>query len=103
VTVPPPPFPEPLHWSTLTGSAEVSVEPGSTVHLTRSVPPPPVPEPLHCVMVASVVFAGKGLQAVVGSVPPPVPDSLHWLTVTGVGEAVPVMLNRPGIPGGSNP
>ena len=33
---------------------------------------------------ALVVFAGKGSQAVVGSVPPPVPEPLHWLTVIGV-------------------
>ncbi|CAN5530955.1 hypothetical protein BH20ACT2_BH20ACT2_22360 [soil metagenome] len=92
VTRAPPPLPEPLHWFTVTGSAEDVVEPGETVHLTRMVPPPPLPEPLHWVTVAPVVLAGKGSQAVVGWVPPPVPEELHWLTVAGVGVAVPVML-----------
>jgi hypothetical protein len=77
---------------TVTGKAEVSVEPAPTVQRTRIVPPPPVPAELHWVTVALVVLAGNGLQAVVGCVPPPVPAELHWFTVTGVGVAVPVML-----------
>ena len=76
LTVAPPPLPEPLHWLTVTLRSEV-VEPESTLHCTRCVPPPPLPEPLHWVTVALVVFAGKGLQRVVGAVPPPVPDELH--------------------------
>jgi hypothetical protein len=90
VTVAPPPLPEPLHWLTVTGSAEVSVE-GSTVHCTRTVPPPPLPELLHWVTVALVV-SPIGLHSSVGWVPPPAPDPMHWLTVTDVGVTVPVML-----------
>lgn len=73
------------------GSAEEMVD-GRTVHLTRMVPPPPFTELLHWVMVALVVFAGKGSQAIVGSVPPPAPEPLHWLTVAGEVSATPVML-----------
>jgi len=90
VTVPPPPLPEPLHWLTVTGIADVWVD-GSTVHFTRMVPPPPLPDPLHWVMVALVVVP-IGSHTTVGWVPPPWPDSLHWLTVAGVVAAVPVML-----------
>jgi hypothetical protein len=57
VTSPPPPLPEPLHWLTVTGRADASVEPGWTSHVTRIVPPPPVPASLHWVMVAFVVLA----------------------------------------------
>jgi hypothetical protein len=92
VTVPPPPLPEPLHWSTVTTTVDVVVEPGSTVHRTRSVPPPPLPDPLHCVTAAPVVLAGEGAHTVVGAVPPPSPEALHWSTVAGAGEAVPVTL-----------
>ncbi len=92
VTVAPPPFPEPLHWSTETVRSDVVVEPEPTVHRTRRVPPPPFPDPLHWVTVAPLVVAGKGLQTVVGTVPPPVPAELHWLTVADVGVVVPVML-----------
>jgi len=84
-------LPDPTHWWTVMGSAEVSVE-GRTVHRTRMVPPPPVPESLHWVTVAFVAFAGNGLQRTVGSVPPPVPAWLHWLTVAGEVVAWPVML-----------
>jgi len=90
VTVPPPPFPEPLHWSMVTGSAEVWVD-GVTVHFTRMVPPPPLPELLHWVIVALVVLP-IGIHTTVGWVPPPWPDPLHWLTVAGPIGATPVML-----------
>jgi hypothetical protein len=90
VTKPPPPLPEPLHWSTVTGRAEVSVD-GATSHWTRMVAPPPLPDPLHWLIVALVV-SPIGLHDRVGWVPPPVPESLHWLMVAGVGEASPVML-----------
>jgi hypothetical protein len=90
VTVAPPPFPDPLHWSTVTGSAEVCVD-GSTEHRTRMVPPPPLPELLHWVTVAPVVLP-SGVHSVVGAVPPPCPDTLHWFTVAGVGVTTPVML-----------
>lgn len=64
VTVAPPPFPEPLHWLTVTGRAVVSVD-GSTLHCTRRVPPPPLPELLHWSMTAPVVLP-SGVQEVVG-------------------------------------
>jgi len=90
VTVLPPPFPEPLHWSTVTGSAADWVE-GVTVHRTRMVPPPPLPELLHWMMVALVVLP-LGLHKTVGWMPPPPPEPLHWLMVAGVVAATPVML-----------
>ncbi|HVE64553.1 MAG TPA: hypothetical protein VNB94_12225 [Mycobacteriales bacterium] len=90
LTVAPPPLPELLHWSMVTGSAAAWVE-GSTVHWTRIVPPPPLPEPLHWVMVALLVLP-MGLQETVGSVPPPVPEPLHWLIVAAAVEVAPVML-----------
>ena len=71
MTVAPPPFPEPLHWSTVTRSTAVSVE-VVTVHRTRIVAPPPLPEPLHWVTVAPVVLPrsrGAGQQPG-GRVPP---------------------------------
>ncbi|MEO7442268.1 MAG: hypothetical protein ABIW46_01895 [Acidimicrobiales bacterium] len=90
VTVAPPPFPDPLHWSIVTGSA-VEVVDAVTVHFTRIVPPPPLPELLHWVTVALMV-APSGLHDVVGWVPPPRPEPLHWLMVAGVGVDTPVML-----------
>ncbi len=90
VTVAPPPLPDPLHWSTVTESAEVWVE-GPTVHCTRMVPPPPLPEPLHWVIVAPVVLP-IGSHRTVGWIPPPSPDALHWLMVAGAVVVAPVML-----------
>jgi hypothetical protein len=46
VTVLPPPLPDPLHWLTVTGSADVSVE-EPVVHCNRMVAPPPFAEPSH--------------------------------------------------------
>jgi hypothetical protein len=43
VTVLPPPFSDPLHWSTVTGNEALVVP--DAVH--TSVAPPPLPEPLH--------------------------------------------------------
>jgi hypothetical protein len=90
VTVAPPPLPEPLHWSIVTGSAALVVD-GDTVHLTRIVPPPPFPELVHWVTAALLVLP-SGLQDTVGCVPPPVPDWLHWLMVAGLVVVAPVML-----------
>ena len=73
VTVLPPPFDEPLHCVTVTGSA---VAPPVTVHCTRVMAPPPFPEPLHWVTVAPVV-AATGEHTSVGAVPPPVPEPMH--------------------------
>lgn len=64
VTVPPPPLPEPLHWSMLTARPAVRVA-GSTVQRTRAVPPPPFPELLRWVMLAPLVLP-SGLQDTVG-------------------------------------
>jgi hypothetical protein len=75
VTVLPPPLPEPTHWFTVAGAAELCVE-GSTVHWTRIVPPPPLPDPLHCVTTAPVVLP-TGLHDSVGWVPPPSAELLH--------------------------
>lgn len=46
VTREPPPLPEPLHWSMLTGSALVIVEVPVTVQVNPTLVPP-LPEPLH--------------------------------------------------------
>jgi hypothetical protein len=88
----PPPFPDPLHWSTVTGRAEDWLE-GVTVHTTRNGAPPPLPEPSHWVMSALVVEP-VGKHNVVGpdGETPPAPELLHWLIVTGATVVVPVML-----------
>ena len=75
LTLPPPPRPEPLHWLTVTTRAEAIVPVAVQLIPTRL---PPLAEPLHCVMAASVVVAGKGVQPVVR----PSPEPTHWLTVT---------------------
>ena len=51
----PPPLPEPLHWLTVTSSADVVVPVARQLSPTRV---PPFAEPLHWVIVALVVFAG---------------------------------------------
>jgi hypothetical protein len=74
VTALPPPVAVPLHWLTVTGSADVSpvtVQP--TVVSPRYVPPP-VPEPLHWVTVALVVLP---LGAQISVLPPPLADPMH--------------------------
>jgi len=43
VTVLPPPFSDPLHWSTVTGNASLVVPDA----VQTRVAPPPLPEPLH--------------------------------------------------------
>jgi hypothetical protein len=90
VTVLPPPLPEPLHWLTRTGSADVSVE-EPVAHCSRIVPPPPFAEPLHCV-IAALVVVPRLSHSNVGAVPPPWADVLHWLTVAALGVDDPVML-----------
>ena len=47
MTVAPPPFPEPLHWFTVTANSVVEVEAESTEQRTLCVPPPPFPASLH--------------------------------------------------------
>ncbi len=89
VTVAPPPLPEPLHWLTVTRSAEVSVDVG-TVQVTRPAAPPPLPEPLHWVTSAPVVLE-TGEQAVPPAAPS-VADPMHWFTVAGVVVLSPTML-----------
>jgi hypothetical protein len=69
VTVLPPPLPDPLHWFTVTGSADVAVE-VPVAHRSRNVPPPPFAEPLHCVIAALVVLPRLS-HSNVGAVPPP--------------------------------
>ena len=70
VTVLPPPFSEPLHWSTVTGNAALVVPDA----VQTKVAPPPLPEPLHWVTTGEP--CELGMQAVV-SAPPPWPDPLH--------------------------
>jgi hypothetical protein len=89
VTVAPPPLPEPLHWSTWTRSADVTVDVG-TVQVTRPAAPPPLPEPLHCVTSAFVVLE-TGAQAVPPAAPS-VADPTHWFTVAAVVVLSPTML-----------
>ena len=86
LTMPPPPFAEPLHWSTVTGNVELTIP--VAVQCDGNTRPPPLPDPLHWVMVAPVVFAGYGLQ-VFGALPRPSPAwlALHWLTVAAVAAA----------------
>jgi hypothetical protein len=74
VTALPPPVAVPLHWLTVTGSADVppvTVQP--TVVSPRYVPPP-VPEPLHWVTVAFVVLP---VGAQISVLPPPPADPMH--------------------------
>jgi hypothetical protein len=78
VTKLPPPFSEPLHWSTVTGN-DVLVVPDA---LQVIIPPPPVPDPLHWVTEADP--AELGMHAVM-LVPPPPPDPMHWFRVKAVG------------------
>ena len=84
VTVLPPPFSEPLHWSTVTGNASFTV-PDAVQTMN---PPPPVPEPLHW------VTSGEPCELdwhAVMLVPPPPPDPMHWLSSNAVdadGESV---------------
>ena len=80
VTVLPPPFSEPLHWSTVTGNEALVVP--AAVH-TR-VPPPPLPEPLHCDTDGEPCVLE---MHAVTSAPPPWPDPLHWLAVNAVAGA----------------
>ena len=90
VTVAPPPLPEPLHWSIVTGIAALLVD-DVTVHCTRRVAPPPLPEELHWLMAALVVLF-LGAQSVVGLAPPPVPEPMHCLMLACCVVAVPTML-----------
>jgi hypothetical protein len=80
VTKLPPPFSEPLHWSTVTGKSELTV-PDALQVIT---PPPPVPDPLHWVTVADPVELG---MHPVMRVPPPPPEPMHWFSVIAVAAA----------------
>ena len=73
VTKLPPPFSEPLHWSTVTGNAALVVPEAVQV----MSPPPPLPEPLHWVTVGDP--CELGMHAVM-FVPPPPPEPMHWFT-----------------------
>jgi len=70
LTTPPPPLPEPLHWSTANGRVLRSPV---TVQVTLRWPPPPLPEPLHWLTVGGVGAPGVlgGEQSTVGADPPP--------------------------------
>ncbi len=76
----PPPFSEPLHWSTDTGNAALVVPEAVQV----IIPPPPLPDPLHWVTVAEP--SELGIHAVM-SVPPPPPEPMHWFRVSAVAAA----------------
>jgi hypothetical protein len=80
VTVLPPPFSEPLHWSTVTGNAALVV-PDAVQAMN---PPPPVPDPLHCVTTGEPWPLGRHAVMLV---PPPPPDPLHWSRVKAVAAA----------------
>ena len=80
LTSAPPPLPEPLHWSTFTGSVVVIVDAPVTMHANPTLVPP-LPEPLHCPTVAAVtdvtpgVFAGVQLP---GAPVPVITEPTHW-------------------------
>ena len=76
----PPPFAEPLHWSTLTGSTEVVVELVVTVQ-TKPTLVPPFPELLHCPTVAAETDVTPGVFTgvqVPGAPGPVMTDPMHW-------------------------
>ena len=56
----PPPFAEPLHWSTFTGSDADVVEPVPTEQMNPTLVPP-LPEPLHWPTVAAVTDVIPGV------------------------------------------
>ena len=80
VTSAPPPFPEPLHWSTFTAIAAFIVEPAVTVQMKATLPPP-FPELLHCPTVAAATEVIPGVLAGVQKPGAPVPvitEPTHW-------------------------
>ena len=86
----PPLFPVPLHWLTLTGMAELTLDADATEQ--TAVEPPPFTEPLHWVTVAPVVVAGNGSQTngpLAPNLPPPPPEPTHWLTVAVFADFAP--------------
>ena len=79
--VPPPPFPDPLHWVTV---ALVVFATGAQT--TVGSVPPPVPEPMHWLTVAPEVGVPVETSLVnvtlqIKLLPPPTMMPLHWLTV----------------------
>ena len=90
----PPPFAEPLHWSTFTESVALIVDEGPTVQMNPTLVPP-LPEPLHCPTVAAVTEVTPGVFAGVHVPGAPVPvmtEPTHWYTVAAVGAAPPVIV-----------
>jgi hypothetical protein len=84
VTALPPPVAVPLHWLTVTGSAEVAPVTSQSTVVSPLYVPPPVADPLHWVTVALVVLP-PGSHAWV--LPPPVADPMHWSTVAAGSDA----------------
>ncbi len=76
----PPPFAEPLHWSTFTGRVEVMVDAPVTVQANPTLVPP-LPDPLHCPTVAALtevtpgVFGGAQMAGAPG---PVIAEPMHW-------------------------
>ena len=76
----PPPFAEPLHWSTFTGSDADVVEPVPTEQMKPTLVPP-LPEPLHWPTVAAVTDVMPGVLTgvqVPGAPGPVMTDPMHW-------------------------
>jgi hypothetical protein len=75
----PPPFAEPLHWSTFTGSDADVVEPVPTEQMNPTLVPP-LPEPLHWPTVAAVTDVTPGVLTGVqdpGAPGPVMTDPMH--------------------------
>ena len=76
----PPPFAEPLHWSTFTGSVVVVLDPPVTEQ-TKPTLVPPLPEPLHWPTVAAATEVTPGVLAgvqVPGAPVPVISEPTHW-------------------------
>jgi hypothetical protein len=76
----PPPFAEPLHWSTFSASAADIVDPVETEQMKPTLVPP-LPEPLHCPTVAAVTDVTPGVLTgvqVPGAPGPVITDPMHW-------------------------
>ena len=75
----PPPFAEPLHWSTFTEKAEVIVDPVVTEQMNETLVPP-LPEPLHWPTVAAATEVIPGVLTGVqlpGAPGPVITDPMH--------------------------
>lgn len=76
----PPPFAEPLHWSTFSDSEADVVEPVLTEQMNPTLVPP-LPEPLHWPTVAAVTEVMPGVLTgvhVPGAPGPVMTDPMHW-------------------------